>query len=420
MTGLSHKAGESPSTAAQMAVIAIVLLTLAGCASTPESDQAKTPTNSSRLSPAPTIETDAAANTTRPDSAEEFDSTTTLTVSPCDNHKRPSLDTDPPPTDLSVKPETGYIRIMRMRLVKVAEGACNPIFLAAGWRDDHAYLAEQHGRVMFMAGNELSTDPVLDITDRVFYVPWTGDNYHRTRWGLLSVAVHPTNPFRIYVHYTNLDRETTVSEFVLSHDGKTADPGSERILATVRWRRPNLNGGIVQFSPYGLLYMGLGKRTLGVLDPKDDSTELWWYWETGTYWFWVDQGSGLVYVVGGGIDSNLLFAAFTPEEHLFVKERYRYGIGTTKSVHDFEGDWGCGLISGVVYRGKNLPDLHGHYVYSDYCEGWLRNFKFDGDSASEHTSWDTDLTSVISFGTDASGEMYILTTDSVYRVERVS
>ena len=274
---------------------------------------------------------------------------------------------------------------------------------------------------MFMAGNDLSPDPVLDITDRVFYVPWTGDNYRRTRWGLLSVAVHPTNPFRIYVHYTNLDRETTVSEFVLSHDGKTADPDSERILATVRWPRPNLNGGIVQFSPYGLLHMGLGRSTLGVLNPKDDSTELWWHWAPGTYWFWVDQGSGLVYVISSGIDSKILFAAFTPEEHLYAEELHRFGHGTAKSVHDFEGDWGgCGLIGGVVYRGTNLRDLFGHYFYSDYCDGWLRTFKFDGERTSKHRKWDTDLTAVTSFGTDASGEMYILTTDSVYRVEPVS
>ena len=342
MTGLSHKAGKNPSTAAQRAVIAIVVLTLAGCASTPESDQAKTNTNSSRPSPAPTVQTYPPANTTRPESAEELDGTTTLSVSPCDNHKSLSQDADPPPTDL---PVAGYTGAVRLRLVKVAEGACNPIFLAAGWRDNHAYLAEQHGRVMFMAGNELSPDPVLDITDRVFYVPWTGDNYRRTRWGLLSVAAHPTNPFSIYVHYTNLDRETTVSEFVLSHDGKTADPDSERVLATVRWRRPNLNGGIIQFSPYGILHMGLGRSTLGVLNPKDKSTELWWHWGTGTYWFWVDQGSGLVYVMGSGIDSKILFAAFTPEEHLYAEELHRFGHGTAKSVHDFDGEWGgCGLI----------------------------------------------------------------------------
>ena len=64
-----------------------------------------------------------------------------------------------------------------------------------------------------------------------------------------------------------------------------------------------------------------------------------------------------------------------------------------------------------------MPSLRPHHFYSDYCEGWLRSFKFDGRSTGEHAKWDTGLTSVISFGTDGSGEMYILTTEAVYRVE---
>jgi len=64
-----------------------------------------------------------------------------------------------------------------------------------------------------------------------------------------------------------------------------------------------------------------------------------------------------------------------------------------------------------------MPGLHGHYFYSDYCGGYLRSFRWDGSLAMDLQEWASDLGPVVSFGTDGSGEMYILTTASVFRVE---
>ncbi len=64
-----------------------------------------------------------------------------------------------------------------------------------------------------------------------------------------------------------------------------------------------------------------------------------------------------------------------------------------------------------------MPGLEGHYFYSDYCGEYLRSFLWDGTLATELREWATDLGSVVSFGTDGSGEMYVFTTNTVYRVE---
>jgi hypothetical protein len=61
----------------------------------------------------------------------------------------------------------------------------------------------------------------------------------------------------------------------------------------------------------------------------------------------------------------------------------------------------------------------GQYFYSDYCSGFLRSFSFDGATAGTPITWDVgDIGNVQSFGEDAAGELYILSTNgTVYRVE---
>ena len=76
----------------------------------------------------------------------------------------------------------------------------------------------------------------------------------------------------------------------------------------------------------------------------------------------------------------------------------------------------------MVYRGKVIPELDGHYFYSDVCGGFLRSLRWNGDLATDLRDWTTDvgkLTQVLSFGVDTEGEMYVLTADEVLRVEPV-
>jgi hypothetical protein len=77
------------------------------------------------------------------------------------------------------------------------------------------------------------------------------------------------------------------------------------------------------------------------------------------------------------------------------------------------------VTGGFVYRGDALPELRGHYFYSDFCSGFVRSFRLAGGVAVEERNW-PELEpggSVSSFGEDADGELYLLTREgSVYRI----
>jgi glucose/arabinose dehydrogenase len=93
--------------------------------------------------------------------------------------------------------------------------------------------------------------------------------------------------------------------------------------------------------------------------------------------------------------------------------------GTMPPVLEYGHGDGCSVIGGLVYRGRRVPALAGHYLYSDYCGGWLRSFRYEAGRAADLRTWDVpNLGSVLSFGEDADGEVYILTgRGDVYRIE---
>ena len=83
---------------------------------------------------------------------------------------------------------------------------------------------------------------------------------------------------------------------------------------------------------------------------------------------------------------------------------------------------GCSITGGFVYRGKEMPELDGHYLYGDYCTGWVRSLKLANDGgASAETEWMPAGTfaGLTSFGVDSVGEMYLTTqAGTVYKLVR--
>jgi hypothetical protein len=93
-------------------------------------------------------------------------------------------------------------------------------------------------------------------------------------------------------------------------------------------------------------------------------------------------------------------------------------VGLTLPVHEYGHGDGCSVTGGFVYRGTAIPELSGHYLYSDYCSGWLRSFRLSGTTATDHRQWSIgSIGNILSFGRDASGELYMLASNGrVYRV----
>jgi hypothetical protein len=45
-------------------------------------------------------------------------------------------------------------------------------------------------------------------------------------------------------------------------------------------------------------------------------------------------------------------------------------------VTEFDHGDGCSVSGGYVYRGSAIGALRGTYLYSDYCSGFVRSFRF--------------------------------------------
>ena len=80
----------------------------------------------------------------------------------------------------------------------------------------------------------------------------------------------------------------------------------------------------------------------------------------------------------------------------------------------------CAIIGGPVYRGFDIPELHGHYVFGDYCFGWMRSALVSEGGLGEVVDWEPMLGTIgniTTFGTDTDGELLVATQEgNVYRV----
>lgn len=314
-----------------------------------------------------------------------------------------------------------------------------PVQLTARPGEEHGYVITKDGVVWLLEGSGVAGEPVLDISDRV---------HNEGEQGLLSIALHPQDPGRIFLHYSDQSGDTVVSEFTLSSP-RLGDPESERILLQVDQPAANHNGGMIQFTPDGALLLGLGdgggaadrfgngqnpdtllgglvtmavdgepapaKYAMGLRNP-------WRFWIDGDTIFIADVGQGTMEEVSvtplePGLnygwplfEGRQCFASPDCEEEGLV-------VPVLEVVH---GDAGtCSITGGIVYRGAAFPQMSGHFFYSDYCGGYLRSFLLDDGVATDQREWSDQVGiagQVTGFGVDGDGEMYVTTTEQLLKV----
>ena len=80
-------------------------------------------------------------------------------------------------------------------------------------------------------------------------------------------------------------------------------------------------------------------------------------------------------------------------------------------IWEYHHDVGKSITGGLVYRGKRLPELEGHYLYADYVSARHWALKYDAAKkrvVANHPLRDANVP-VMSFGEDETGEAYFLT-----------
>lgn len=87
----------------------------------------------------------------------------------------------------------------------------------------------------------------------------------------------------------------------------------------------------------------------------------------------------------------------------------------TMPIHEYSHNPHCSVTGGHVYRGALIPHLRGTYFFADYCSAEIWSFRYDGSSKTDFATRTSELApndgssinSIVSFGEDASGEVYI-------------
>ncbi|MDZ4259601.1 MAG: PQQ-dependent sugar dehydrogenase [Gemmatimonadales bacterium] len=370
----------------------------------------------------------------------------------------------PPPTPPPPPPPPPTTGAPALRLV--ASGLSTPILVTAPPGDSRLFIVEKNGRIRIVANGVLRSEPFLDLRGRVS----TGSEQ-----GLLGLAFHPdfATTRLFHVNFTDLQGTTRVVAFRASgNDPDQADLTSEREVLAVAQPFGNHNGGHLLYGPDGMLYIGMGDggsggdpqgngqnsgTLLGSLlrfevNPGDGSLavpidnpfvgqvgarpELWSIGLRNPWRFAFDPANGDLYIGDVGQNAreevNVATAASGGGRGLNFGWKIMEGSGCfapasgcntsglTLPVLEYSHAEGCSITGGVVYRGNAVAMLAGHYLYADFCAGWVRSFRLVGGAVQDATTWPALAPpggGVTSFGVDAAGEAYLMTSGgSVYQV----
>lgn len=337
------------------------------------------------------------------------------------------------------------------------------IITNAGDGSDRLFIVTQQGIIHWIPNDQgvKKTNTFLDIEDRVVYKDKQNEE------GLLGMAFHPEykENGEFFLYYTTADAPHTsvISRFRVSKDDPNkAEPDSEQEIMRIKQPFWNHNGGTIKFGPDGYLYVGLGdggsandphgngqnlKTLLGSIlridvdrkdagknyaIPKDNPfvgdanarDEIWAYGLRNVWRLSFDQKTGVLWAADVGQDLW--------EEINIIRRGGNYGWSLREAKHPF-GENGSGprddlidpiweyhhkigksITGGYVYRGKNVPELSGKYLYADYVTGRLWALDYDLEknkvvanyTIAQDESCPVEKIPVMTFGEDEQGEIY--------------
>ncbi len=331
-----------------------------------------------------------------------------------------------------------------------------PVYVThAGDGSGRLYVVEQSGRIRVVEGGQIRGTPLLDIRARVDYF---GEK------GLLGLTFPPGPGPKdhFYVNYTGR-REggqlvTRISRFAMDPDTQLADPDSEEILLTFDQPYPNHNGGHLAFGPDGYLYIAsgdggsagdpldqaqdlgslLGKilrihvegtttptYTVPITNPfvgqADARPEIWAYGLRNPWRFSFDRETGDLYIgdVGQNRWEEIDFQpANSPGGENYgwpiLEGRHCYrtdpcdATGTVLPIWEYRrADGNQAVIGGYVYRGNQIPDLRGIYLFGDWASGRIWGLRRLG-SEWQHALLLESGKVISSFGEDGSGQVWVV------------
>ncbi len=337
----------------------------------------------------------------------------------------------------------------------------------AGDGSDRLFVVEQAGVIRVFDNNAgvTSSQIFLNIQNRV--------NDSGNEEGLLGLAFHPnykSNGY-FYVNYTATPpRRTVIARYrVSATNPNKADSTSEQIVLQFDQPFENHNGGQVAFGPDSYLYIASGDGGSGG-DPQNNGQSLQTLLgkilridvnnPTGGKNYGIPSDNPFVNIAGNRQEiyayglRNPWRMSFDPvtkwlwagdvgqncfEEIDVIEKGQNYGwrlmegnycftppsicnpsgcnmTGLVKPILDYGRSLGGSVTGGYVYRGKNVLELTGAYIYGDFVSGRIWALRYDGVNPPVNTPlMDTNL-GIASFGIDKNHELYICVFEGSFNV----
>uniref|UniRef100_A0A3B4GEC7 HHIP-like protein 1 n=1 Tax=Pundamilia nyererei TaxID=303518 RepID=A0A3B4GEC7_9CICH len=376
---------------------------------------------------------------------------------------------------------------LELCLQEVANGLRNPVAMIHADDGTHRFfVAEQLGYVwVYLANGSRIDRPFLNLTKAVLTSPWTGDE---RGFLCIALHPRFTTVRKAYVYYSasvKKEERIRISEFTVSaHDDNQLDHSSERTILEVVEPASNHNGGQLLFGHDGYLYIFIGdggragdpfgkfgnsqnKSTLlgkvlrvdvdfndnsapysipsdnPFLGEKEARPEVYAYGVRNMWRCSIDRGDpvtteGRGRMLCGDVGQNKY-----EEVDLIVKggnygwrakegfSCYDRKLCQNSSLDDvlpifaYPHKLGKSVTGGYIYRGCQMPNLNGLYIFGDFMSGRLMSLRENvttGEWQYNEICMGRDQTCrfpklinsyykyIISFAEDEAGELYFLAT----------
>ena len=328
-------------------------------------------------------------------------------------------------------------------------------------------VISQYGSVMIFPNDPKVEEAkeLLNIEKKVVYHDYANEE------GLLGLAFHPKfkQNGEFFVYYSTKDSPHTsvLSRFkVSSSDPNHADPATEEEL----FRTPtkpdwNHNGGTIIFGPDGYLYIAIGdggaandpyghgqslETVMGKIlriDVDHQDPGMKYAIPKDNPFVGVDKAKGEIWALGL---RNVWRMAFDRQTHKLwagdvgqdtweeidiITKGGNYGWNIREGLHpftkhgrpapapppehivgelinpifDYNHAIGKSITGGGVYRGKQVPELVGKYIFADYVKGNVYALTYD-EASGKATAVQPiagSVSPIFAFGEDEQGEMYL-------------
>jgi glucose/arabinose dehydrogenase len=364
-------------------------------------------------------------------------------------------------------------------VIKVATVPAGALYLTQPVGDDsRLFIVNQKGLIHIIKNGETLSKPFLDISDRVHGSLTPGSE--EGLLGLAFHPDYFTNGFFYVNYVNKNDTSIVSRFSVTDSPEIADEESEKVLLELAQPFGNHNGGHLVFNANDGMLYIGFGdggkwgdpynnaqnqNTLLGTIlridvdkgDPysipsdnpfvsqKNKKAEIWCYGLRNPWRFSFDRKTNDLIIgdVGQNLWEEVNWNSWEDSKganygwrimeanHCYNPEELCDTTGLVKPVHEYPNNaaymkilmgmdeaeaTGCSVTGGYVYRGANIPELDGTYIFGDYCTGRIWSFQLKDNKGINFqnlrkklktTSKDMPLF-ISSFGEDNSGELYVV------------